>query len=278
MLYGQITSAFGVGEIVKTLEANRRKPIDKAQQPSGRTRRRFHNPLKTLSLGGYLMTRPYGSVYKSIVRILQAINMLSDRLLLQRKQEEVGTMDTQHSNRRGLAGEHPFTDLGQLLIYPVLLITWITDSFIFRYSVFLAVHVPAYIRFPIGITILFASALLVLSAHKALFGEPAGKPRLITTGAFALVRHPLYFGSWLFSVGLVIITFSASSVFVSLVILLFHLLMARYEERLLLRKLGDEYREYQVRVSMFFPVKFGRRLAQGTGLGARSAEVPGRTR
>jgi hypothetical protein len=56
MLYGQITSAFGVGEIVKTLEANRRKPIDNAQQPSGRTRRRFHNPLKTLSLGGYLMT------------------------------------------------------------------------------------------------------------------------------------------------------------------------------------------------------------------------------
>jgi hypothetical protein len=80
MLYGQITSAFGMREIVKTLEANRNKlyhsglsevkrstlsdalekrhqqiferafycTLDKAQQLCGRTRRKFHNPLKII--------------------------------------------------------------------------------------------------------------------------------------------------------------------------------------------------------------------------------------
>ena len=80
LLYGQITSAFGMREIVKTLEANRNKlyhsglsevkrstlsdalekrnqhiferafycTLDKARQLSGRTRRKFHNPLKII--------------------------------------------------------------------------------------------------------------------------------------------------------------------------------------------------------------------------------------
>jgi protein-S-isoprenylcysteine O-methyltransferase Ste14 len=185
-------------------------------------------------------------------------------------------MSAQHASRPELAGEHAFTDIGQLVLYAVLLITWITDSFLFRYSVFLAVHVPAYIRVPVGMAILVASTLLALLAHKALFGEPAGKPGVITTGAFSLVRHPLYFGSWLFSVGLVIITFSVSSAVVSLVILFFYFLVSRYEERLLLRKFGAEYRKYQARVPMFAPFKFRRkRLARGEGSGPRSAEVPG---
>jgi protein-S-isoprenylcysteine O-methyltransferase Ste14 len=188
-------------------------------------------------------------------------------------------MGAPQSRRRELAGEHAFADIGQLVLYAVLLITWITDSFIFRYSVSLAVHVPACIRFPVGMAILIASTLLALSAHKDLFGEPAGKSGVVTTGAFSLVRHPLYFGSWLFSVGLVIITFSVSSAVVSLVILLFYYLVARYEEGLLLRKFGDEYRKYQARVPMFAPFKFRRkRLERATGSGPRSAEVPGRTR
>jgi protein-S-isoprenylcysteine O-methyltransferase Ste14 len=188
-------------------------------------------------------------------------------------------MDAPHSSGRELAGEHAFTDIGQLLLYAVFLITWIMDSFIFRYSLFLAVHVPAYIRIPVGIAVLIASTLLALSAHKVLFGEPEGKSGVIATGPFSLVRHPLYLGSWLFSVGLAITTFSASSAAVSLVILIFYSLMARYEERLLLQKFGDEYREYQARVPMFFPVKLGRkRLARRTGSGPRSAEVPGRIR
>jgi protein-S-isoprenylcysteine O-methyltransferase Ste14 len=166
-------------------------------------------------------------------------------------------MGAQHSNRYGSAGEHALTDVGQLVLYAVFLATWISDSFLFRYSVFLAVHVPAYIRFPVGIATLIASALLALSAHKAVFGEPGREPGVISEGAFSFVRHPMYLGSWLLSVGLVIMTFSVSSAAVSIVIFLFYYLVAKYEELLLLEKFGVKYRKYQARVPMFLPLKFG---------------------
>jgi protein-S-isoprenylcysteine O-methyltransferase Ste14 len=168
-------------------------------------------------------------------------------------------MGARHSNREGLAGEHALTDIGQLVLFTVFLSIWITDSFLFRYSVFLAVHVPAYIRLSVGTATLIPSALLALSAHKAVFGEPGREPGVIGRGAFSFVRHPMYLGSWLFSLGLVIMTFSVSSAAVSIVIFLFYYLVAKHEELLLLKKFGIEYREYRTRVPMFFPLKFGGR-------------------
>jgi protein-S-isoprenylcysteine O-methyltransferase Ste14 len=163
-------------------------------------------------------------------------------------------MSTPHSNRSELAGEHRYTDTGQLVLFAVFLIVWITDSFLIPYSVFLAVHVPVCIRLIVGISTLIASALLVLSAHKAVFGKPSRKPGVISKGAFSLVRHPMYFGSWLFSAGLVLTTFSLSSAAVSIMILIFYYLVAKHEELLLLKKFGVAYRRYQDRVPMFVPL------------------------
>jgi hypothetical protein len=36
-----------------------------------------------------------------------------------------------------LTGEHPFEDIGQLIIAFLFLVVWITDSFFFKYSSFL---------------------------------------------------------------------------------------------------------------------------------------------
>jgi protein-S-isoprenylcysteine O-methyltransferase Ste14 len=175
-----------------------------------------------------------------------------------KEQEEDPAMSAQHSDKRGLAGEHPYTDIGQLVLFAVFLITWVTDSFLFRYSVFFAAHVSCYIRIPVGIAILVASALLALSAHKAVFVRPGREPGVISKGAFSFVRHPMYLGSWLFSAGLVIMTFSVSSAAVSMLMFLFYYLVASYEELLLVGKFGVEYRNYQARVPMFFPLKIGK--------------------
>ncbi len=165
-------------------------------------------------------------------------------------------MGAQNSNRHGMAGEHALTDIGQLVLFTIFLATWITDSFLFRYSVFLAVHVPVSIRFAVGGAALVASAFLALSAHKAVFGGPDREPGVISKGVFSFVRHPMYLGSWVFSLGLVIMTLSVSSAAVSLLIFLFYYLAAKYEERLLVKKFGAEYRKYQARVPMFLPLKF----------------------
>jgi protein-S-isoprenylcysteine O-methyltransferase Ste14 len=161
-------------------------------------------------------------------------------------------MGALHLNGQESAGEHPLTDIGQRVLFAVFLAVWITDSFFFRYSVFSAVLALA------------ASVLLTLKAHKAVFNESGREPDLISEGVFSLVRHPMYLGSWLFSFGLVLMTFSVSSSAVSLIILLFYYLIARYEEQLLVSKFGDRYRIYQVCVPMLFPFT-GFRTARGRG-------------
>jgi len=178
--------------------------------------------------------------------------------------KEVLAMGARHSNRHDLAGEHAFADTGQLILFAVFLITWITDSFLLRYSILLSLRVLFYIRFPAGMATLVCSALLAQSAHRAVFGKPDRKPGVICSGVFSIVRHPMYLGSWLFTVGLVILTTSVSSAAVSIFSLLVYDLVARGEELLLVKKYGDEYREYQVRVPMLFPFRITkRRLPRG---------------
>lgn len=94
--------------------------------------------------------------------------------------------------------------------------------------------------------------------------------RVITGGAFALFRHPLYaaFLSF-FNFGLAI--YLNNVVFVIWACLLHPLWHwnIRYEEELMIAKFGDEYVEYTHTVSRFFPVKYllGRR-----GTAAKQAE------
>jgi protein-S-isoprenylcysteine O-methyltransferase Ste14 len=162
-------------------------------------------------------------------------------------------------NRDNLAGEHSFTDIGQLILLIIFLTAWITDSFLFHYSVFAGAYVPVYIRLPVGIVILIISALLALSAHSAVFGKTVQHPALITDGVFSLIRHPMYLGSWLSSIGLMITTLSIVSAAVCIVLFVFYYLSSRYEEKLLLQKFGIEYQKYKERVPMFFPLKMGKR-------------------
>lgn len=162
-------------------------------------------------------------------------------------------------NKNNLAGEHAFTDIGQLVLLVIFLAAWITDSFLFHYSVSAAAFIPVYIRLPVGIAILIVSAVFVLPAHKAVFGKAIQKPHVITDGVYSHVRHPMYLGSWLFFFGLVITTLSLISAAVSIVILVFYCLVSRYEEKLLLQKFGIEYQKYKARVPMLFPLKWGRK-------------------
>ena len=163
-------------------------------------------------------------------------------------------------NRDNLAGEHAFTDIGQLVLTVIFLAIWISDSFLFRYSVFAAAYVPVYVRLPVGIAMLIISALLALPAHKAVFGKAVQKPSVITDSVFSLVRHPMYLGSWLFFFGLVITTLSLTSAAVSIVILVFYYMVSKYEEKLLLQKFGIEYQKYKARVPMLFPLRLGGKL------------------
>jgi protein-S-isoprenylcysteine O-methyltransferase Ste14 len=77
--------------------------------------------------------------------------------------------------------------------------------------------------------------------------------RLITTGPYARIRHPLYAGmiGWSYGLGLV----SANWIFVILAALVSSVFVLRIprEERMLAEEFGEEYRGYARRTGSLFP-------------------------
>ena len=149
-------------------------------------------------------------------------------------------------------GEHPFGDTGQLLLLVLFLVVWVVDSFFLRFSTFAAARVPMLPRLVLAGVTLVAAVMLVRAGHTVI-GHGDARKGLVTTGAFRRIRHPLYLGSMLFYLGLVLATFSAASLAVFVIIFLFYNYIAAYEERLLEERFGEEYRRYRERSGRWVP-------------------------
>lgn len=158
-----------------------------------------------------------------------------------------------HEHREDLAGEHHFGDLGQLILLIVFLLVWIVDSFVLRFSTFAAHYISIYIRLPVGILLLLVAGYLAQQGMKIVFGEERTAPVVIRKGVFNLVRHPVYLGCILFYVALVVFTLSMFAALVCFIIIVFYHGIARYEEKLLLLKFGNTYRDYMKAVPMWVP-------------------------
>jgi protein-S-isoprenylcysteine O-methyltransferase Ste14 len=77
--------------------------------------------------------------------------------------------------------------------------------------------------------------------------------RLITTGPYGRMRHPLYTAMFGWAVSLALLT--ANWIFVGLAVLSVGGLVARVpkEEKMMLEAFGDQYKEYMQRTGRFFP-------------------------
>ena len=140
-----------------------------------------------------------------------------------------------------------------IILFVIFLVVWIGDSFIFKYSTFLSNFIPIYVRLPIALVILFGSAYFARSGLRIVFGEIREQPIVIRQGVFNRVRHPIYLGSLLFYLGLIVLTLSIISILVWLGIIAFYHFISRYEEKLLLDKFGAEYEKYRSEVPMWIP-------------------------
>jgi protein-S-isoprenylcysteine O-methyltransferase Ste14 len=158
--------------------------------------------------------------------------------------------------RHGLGSEHPLCDRIQLIILVLFLVVWGIDSLIlifFRYSTVL-VNV---ISFPLLLLPSFASLgfglYLVAKSHKAVFGEAPVQPKLLDSGVYSWVRHPMYLGILLFCLAFFFASPSLLSIGILVVFFIFYNKMAAYEEKSLTQILGEEYIAYQKRVPKWFP-------------------------
>ena len=109
-----------------------------------------------------------------------------------------------HQNRDDLAGEHFFGDLGQVILLIIFLAVWITDSFFLKYSTFLNQYIPLYVRLPLAGIVFICAGYLAKTAHDMVFGEVREKPGVIREKVFAIVRHPMYLGSLLIELVIVV--------------------------------------------------------------------------
>jgi protein-S-isoprenylcysteine O-methyltransferase Ste14 len=156
------------------------------------------------------------------------------------------------SHRAGLGAEHPLNDKAQPVFLVVYLGVWGLDSFVFRFSTVFAGVVPVLVRLPLGILSFAVGIYLVAKSEVAVFGRTlvgrTGQPKFITTGVYAWVRHPMYLGSLLVLLVFFFATLSLLSLLVWIGLFVFFDRMATYEERDLIRILGEQYLNYQKQV------------------------------
>jgi len=111
-------------------------------------------------------------------------------------------------------------------------------------------HVVAMV---IGYAFVFWGASLVAQGWGLVY-HARNEGRLVTEGLYAQVRHPQYSGLFLIVFGEGVVHWpTIVSVAAFPVIVLAYTLLARKEERQLVQKFGDAYRDYQSRVPMFIP-------------------------
>ncbi len=158
--------------------------------------------------------------------------------------------------RQGLGSEHPLCDRIQLIMVILFFVSLGLDTLsllIFGYST-VVLEVISFPPLLLGtIVFLCLGSYLVLKAHKAVFDEGHTQPRLIDSGVYAVVRHPMYLGTLLSCLAFLFISVSLFSIGIWIAFFIFYDKMATYEERNLIQILGEEYVAYQKRVAKWFP-------------------------
>lgn len=158
--------------------------------------------------------------------------------------------------KHGLGSEHPLCDRIQLVMLILFFMVWGIDSlshFIYGYSTIIfdtVIFSPLFL----GTVLLLALAfLLVLKSHKAVLEQVHHPPRLVDSGVYSWVRHPMYLGTLIFCLAFLFVTVSIVSIGIWIAFFLFYDRMATYEERSLIQILGKDYTIYQKRVSKWLP-------------------------
>jgi protein-S-isoprenylcysteine O-methyltransferase Ste14 len=149
-------------------------------------------------------------------------------------------------------GEHPFGDVGQLILLVLFLFVWGTDSFFLHKSTFLSHYLPLYLRLSIP-TLSFALALYLFRSGHSAVSRYQRPHNVLTVGAFHYVRHPLYLASILIYFGLTVSTTSLYSFAFLGGVFAFYNHIAGYEERLLALKFGKEYGNYRKKTGKWLP-------------------------
>ncbi len=156
-------------------------------------------------------------------------------------------------HERGLGKEHPKSHQIQLLAAILFFFVWIIDSVIFKITTFFAQYIPFLLRLILFLTFLVVGCFFIFRGGHVLFHREAKLLKLITTGLFAHLRHPLYFGVLLIYMGFIVVSISLLSILGWMAVFLLYDRLATFEEAELEKLFEEEYREYRKKVSKWIP-------------------------
>ena len=107
-----------------------------------------------------------------------------------------------------------------------------------------------FIIFVPGVALMFDS---IRKYFRQMSGLTNQQPVLVTEGPHRYIRHPLYAGTFLFIISLLILMPTLANLISVIVIISYTLIAIRFEEKKLVEQFGDVYKDYQQNVPMIIP-------------------------
>jgi protein-S-isoprenylcysteine O-methyltransferase len=149
-----------------------------------------------------------------------------------------------------------FTKKSKIFLVSLHVFIVISNIFLYFWFIFKDFNPVSKVFSAIG-ALLFASGLLLIfwgaySLRKAVF-VPMNK--LVATGAYRYVRHPMYLGGIIGAIGLALFAGSVLGAVYSFMLALVLSHIADAEEEDLRARFGDEYVEYAKKVPKLLPLK-----------------------
>jgi len=115
-----------------------------------------------------------------------------------------------------------------------------------------------YISIAIGgiLTVIFIASLISTHRIEQVHMKPNEVDKLVTSGPYSIVRHPSYSGTILVNIAYLFFFRTLWLIPLICVFSVLWYLEARHEEKALIAKFGEAYRNYMNTTGMFFPKLF----------------------
>ena len=146
------------------------------------------------------------------------------------------------------------------IIYNVIAFLYLVTLFLYHFQLkstqVIAPSAPLQV---IAICLAIGGLLIMVLSITRYFKQLSGAfkekqvPELYTGGLNAIVRHPLYFGTFVFLIGLTLYWPMLKNLVAVSIIIIYTLLGIFLEEKKLLREFGKAYKDYQDKVPMILP-------------------------
>jgi len=128
-----------------------------------------------------------------------------------------------------------------------ILLTFVAPPLVLPFTRGPKIAIPTPVALTVGILLLGINFIIKIVAQRQIGVSPAlkSKAKLITTGIYGVIRHPLYISNGLLALGMAILFESMYALLFSIPYTLLYLLIIHFEEKSFLERYGEKYKEYK---------------------------------